>query len=100
MGVRRTLENIPGTAAWPHGFEVLAFEQSRKGTRVRVGLGDLFAMGFGVCAWIEMKTDEGTQSPDQIIFEGVCVACGIPYFVWRNEHQASEWGLKIREEHG
>lgn len=100
MGVRGTLEKIPGTDRWRHGFVVLDLEQSRKGTRVRKGIADLYVMGFGVSAWVEMKTDDGVQSADQIAFEQDCIACGVPYFVWRGEDEANAWGLKIRKENG
>lgn len=98
FAVRAALERIPGTPDWPKGFIVLDFEQNRKGTRVRVGLADLYVMGFGVSAWVEMKTDTGVQGPDQIGFQFDCEACGIAYFVWRNEEEALLWALKIREE--
>ncbi len=96
-GVRQTLERIPGTDRWPHGFVVLDLEQSRKGTRVRKGIADLAVMGFGEFAWVEMKTDKGVQSADQIAFEKDCIACGVPYFVWRGEDEASAWGRDVRE---
>ncbi len=98
FGVRDALERIPGTPDWPKGFIVIDFEQNRKGTRVRLGVADLYIMGFGVSAWIEMKTDTGTQTQEQIGFELDCQACGVPYFVWRNEEEALLWALKIREE--
>ncbi len=96
LGVRSALERIPGTPDWPKGFVVIDLEQNRKGTRVRKGIADLYVMGFRVSAWVEMKTDKGTQSDDQIAFQLDCQACGVPYFVWRNEEQALEWGLEIR----
>lgn len=98
FAIRKALELIPGTPDWPTGFVVIDLEQNRKGTRIRTGIADLYVMGFGVSAWAEIKTDKGTQSPEQIGFEADCQACGIPYFVWRNEEEALVWALEIREE--
>ncbi len=99
IAVREALERVPGTPDWPQGFIILDFEQNRKGTRVRLGLADLYVMGFGASVWAEMKTDKGTQSDDQIAFQLDCQACGIPYFVWRNEGEALDWALKIRAQY-
>ena len=99
IAARESLERVPGTPDWPKAFVVLDLEQNRKGTRVRKGIADLFVMGFGVCAWAEMKTDKGVQSEDQVAFQLDCEACGMPYFLWRNEEDALEWALNIRAQY-
>ncbi len=79
------------------GFDVYDLSQGRK-TRQTAGLADLYVVGYGRCAWAEMKTAKGTQSDDQKTFGERVADNGGEYHVWRHEDEAVEWAMPIRDD--
>lgn len=52
---------------------------------LKAGVADLvFVLADGRAAFIELKTGEGRQNPDQVAFEAECVRRGVPYVVCRS----------------
>ena len=47
------------------------------------GLADLTAMRDGKVIFIEVKTEKGKQSPEQVQFEKDCIAHGVRYILAR-----------------
>lgn len=93
--IRRTIVGVLEL----HGFVVLDFEQGYRAdgtTRVRKGLADLYVMGFGASAWIEVKSAAGRQRPEQKEFEADCERGGVPYMLWRHEDEAKRWAEATR----
>lgn len=93
--IRRTIVGVLEL----HGFVVLDFEQGYRAdgtTRVRKGLADLYVMGFGASAWIEVKSATGRQRPEQKDFEADCERGGVPYMLWRHEDEAKRWAEATR----
>ena len=88
MAIRRALE--------ASGFDVYDFEQNRP-TRQTPGIADLYAVGRGRCAWIEVKTHKGKQSEAQVVFERRVTGNGGEYLVMRHESEAFRWAEDIRE---
>jgi len=85
-----------------HGFVVVDLEQGyRPGTRrhattrVRKGLADLYVMGHGTSAWVEVKSATGRQTPDQQAFQRDCELAGVPYYLWRHEAEALLWAQSV-----
>ncbi len=76
------------------GFDVYDLSQGRK-TRQTPGLADLYVVGFGRCAWGEMKRAKGKQSEAQRIFEASVQRHGGEYHVWRHENEAIEWAREV-----
>jgi len=64
---------------------------------LRPGASDLIIGHNGRMYCLEVKTPEGTQSADQLLFEAWCVRCGIPYVVVRSSGEVlywlKEWGI-------
>ena len=79
LAIRRALEAL--------GFSVYDLSQDRA-TRQTPGLADLYVMGHGRCAWVEVKRPKGRQSEAQVRFEGLVRANGGEYYVWRHEDEA------------
>jgi hypothetical protein len=56
-----------------------------KGLGVRAGVPDLaFVLADGRAAFIELKADNGRQSPAQALFQMECERMGVPYAVCRS----------------
>jgi len=64
---------------------------------LRPGASDLIIGHAGRMYCLEVKSEIGTQSEDQILFESWCVKCGIPYVVVRSVDEVfywlKEWGI-------
>lgn len=76
------------------GYVAVDLEQGYRAdgsSRTRLGLADLYVMGRGRSAWIEVKSVTGKQSDHQRGFEADCRRAGIAYFLWRSETEAMEW---------
>jgi hypothetical protein len=58
------------------------------GTRVPKGVPDWYLMRNGRACWIEWKTPENTQTPEQILRQHECDRAGIPYRVCRTTEEA------------
>lgn len=89
------------TALELHGYVVVDFEQGYRpdgSTRVRKGVADLYAMGRGRSAWIEVKSAKGRQTDEQKAFQADCEACGVDYYVWRSESEAIAWAAGVSRE--
>lgn len=82
LGIRRALETL--------GFEVYDLSQDRP-TRQTPGLGDLYVVGRGRCAWLEVKRPTGRQSEAQVRFGEAVTSNGGDYVVVRSETEAVEW---------
>jgi hypothetical protein len=67
-------------------------EQSyKKATGMMAGVADLILlMPNGKCIFVEMKTEKGTQSPNQKIFESAVNDLGFTYIVCRSFEQFQE----------
>jgi hypothetical protein len=87
LGIRRALEVL--------GFDVYDLSQDRP-TRQTPGLGDLYVIGRGRCAWVEVKRPGGRQSETQELFERRVRANGGEYHVWRSEEEAIRWAEGLR----
>ena len=72
------------------GFSLWDLEQNRK-TRQTPGFSDLVAFGHGMILFIEVKTETGTQSENQKIFEAEVKANGGTYLVWRDVREAWDY---------
>ena len=75
-------------------FEVWDTEQGYRrdgSTRVTKGLPDLFVMGHGATAAVELKSLKGKQTPEQVDFEMAWTDNGGTYFVWRSLDEALTW---------
>ena len=88
LAIRRALELLD--------FDLYDFEQNRP-TRQTAGIADLFAVGHGRCAWIEVKTTKGKQSEAQVVFERRVMENGGFYLVMRHEDDAIRWAETVRE---
>lgn len=91
MAIRKVLEL--------HGFVVVDFEQGYRpdgSTRVRKGLPDLYCMGHGTSAWIEVKAAKGRLSEHQKAFRDDCQRAGVAWFCWRSEAEAIQWAEDIK----
>ncbi len=76
------------------GYSVWDLEQNRK-TRQTPGFSDLVAFGHGMILFIEVKTEKGTQSDYQKIFEAEVNANGGTYFVWRDVRDAWDYLVSV-----
>lgn len=79
-----------------HNFQIYDLSQDRP-TRQHAGLGDLFVVGHGTCAWIEVKTPKGKQSDAQKLFGRLVTEAGGLYFVWRHESEAIAWAEAVKQ---
>ena len=82
LEIRKFLKNV--------GFSCWDFEQGRK-TRQTPGFSDLVACGHGLILFIEVKTETGTQSDAQKVFEDEVTANGGKYFLWRDVREAWDY---------
>lgn len=83
-----------------YGFVVVDTEQGYRrdgSTRVRKGLADLYVMGYGASAWVEIKSATGAQTPAQEEFAADCLRSGVPYLLWRHEDEARDWAIEVSE---
>ena len=91
------------SALGQHGWTCWDFEQGYRpdrcpecstkipgGTRVPRGIADLYVMGYGCSAWLEVKSAKGRQSQYQKDRQAECVAAGVAYHVVRTETEAVE----------
>ena len=64
---------------------------------MRKGVSDLVLAASGKIYCLEVKSETGQQSSDQILFEAWCVRCGVPYVVVRSVGEVAywlkEWGI-------
>lgn len=79
-----------------HQFQIYDLSQDRP-TRQTAGLADLYVVGHGTCAWIEVKTPKGKQSDAQKLFGRLVSEAGGLYFVWRHESEAIRWAEAVRQ---
>lgn len=79
-----------------HGFHVYDLSQDRP-TRQTPGLADLYVVGHGTCAWVEVKRPKGRQSDAQKLFERLVTEAGGLYMVWRSEGEAIRWAETLKE---
>jgi hypothetical protein len=88
LGIRRALEVL--------GFYVYDLSQGRA-TRQTPGLADLYVVGHGRCAWLEVKRPvKGKQSEAQEVFEQRVRSNGGEYLVVRSESDAIAWAERVR----
>ena len=48
------------------------------------GVPDLWVVGHGIAAWVEVKSDKGRQSPDQKAFQDSLVGTRVSYILARS----------------
>lgn len=89
--LEKDIQRATKTALELLGYTVYDLSQDRA-TRQTAGIADLFVVGHGRCAWGEMKTQKGKQSPAQQKFEELVLANGGEYYIWRHESEAIKWG--------
>lgn len=78
------------------GWTVYDLAQPRA-TMQTPGLPDLYVVGFGVAAWLEVKRPKGKQSDAQTLFEQVVRENGAIYQVVRSEEEAVRWSEDVRK---
>lgn len=76
------------------GFTVHDLSQDRP-TRQTEGLADLYVVGHGRCAWVEMKRPGTDQNVAQRLFGTNVLANGGEYFVCRHESEAIAWAEAV-----
>ena len=54
------------------------------------GIGDILCFTPSAQWYIEVKTDTGTQQPNQIEFQQICERCGVKYMVARGVEDVKE----------
>lgn len=86
LAIRRALEAL--------GFTVYDLSQGRP-TRQTPGLADLYVVGQGRCAWVEVKRPGGRQSAGQRSFEEDVLANGGEYHVMCHESEAIAWAESV-----
>ena len=94
MAIRSALGQL-GWTVWDfeQGYRPDRCECGQKipgGTRVPRGIADLYVMGYGCSAWLEVKSPKGRQTEHQRDREAECVAAGVAYHVVRSEKAAVE----------
>lgn len=79
------------------GWQVYKTSQPHRATGMDPGISDLIVFGYGLTAWIEVKTATGRQSDDQRTFERVVTENGGIYRIVRSASEAVEWAREARE---
>lgn len=82
LGIRRALELV--------GYHVSDLSQDRP-TRQTPGIPDLFVMGHGRFAWMEVKRPKGRVSEHQRAWHALAQKNGVPCIVVRSEAEAMAW---------
>lgn len=59
--------------------------------KITPGLPDLFVVGRGLMAWVEVKSATGRQSPAQAAFQRAVEENGGIYLLTRHESEVIEW---------
>ena len=59
------------------------------------GISDLVACGKGRILFIEVKTEKGTQTPAQIVFQNEVEANGGTYLLWRSTKDAWDFLVSV-----
>lgn len=82
LGIRRALELV--------GYHVSDLSQDRP-TRQTVGIPDLWVMGHGRFAWMEVKRPKGRASEHQKAWHKIARKNGAPCIIVRSEAEAIAW---------
>lgn len=82
--IRRSIMNELRRAGW------FVIYNMQMGIGQHKGLADLTCMRDGVVNFVECKTPEGKQSPEQVQFQKDCESHGITYILARSVHDVKD----------
>lgn len=78
------------------GRRSLRYGARMKAEGMQRGVADLcFQLPLGRAAWLELKSDDGTQSDEQLGFQAKCERLGHPYGVARTLEEAVAFCKRI-----
>ena len=95
--LEKTIQHEARKVLARHGFDVYDLSQPRA-TKQTPGLADLFVVGHGRCAWVEMKTAKGGLTGAEKLFSDRVRRNGGEALVWRHEDEAEAWARTALQE--
>lgn len=82
--IRRSIVDALRRSAW------FVYYNMQMGIGQHKGLADLTAMRNGEVVFIEVKTEKGRQSPEQLQFQKDCESHGVKYMVARSVNDIAD----------